>query len=334
MKVVIPAAGAGKRLFPHTFTKPKPMVYIAGKPIIGHILDRMKDLEPEEVILVVGYKKEQVISYVDENYSNIFNIKYVDQKKQLGLGHSVFTARDEIGDSEIMIALGDNIFDTNYSELYKLHSIKGDCSGYIGVINVDDPTKYGIVELDGEYIYKLEEKPKNSTSNLGIAGIYYINDTAILMSILEEIIKNDRRTHGEYQLTDALKEMVSQGYCLKTFPVPLRYDCGRTDSLLEANRSLLDNKESTEDVFKKKNTVIIQPVAIGENVTILNSVVGPHASIAKDTCIDSCIISDTVIGSRSNISKINLQNSIIGDDARVCGKYNSLNIGDSSSIEF
>lgn len=334
MKVVIPAAGAGKRLFPHTFTKPKPMVYIAGKPIIGHILDRMKDLKPEEVILVVGYKKEQIMSYVDENYSNIFNIKYVNQDKQLGLAHSVYTARDEIGDSEIMIALGDNIFESDYLELYKLFSIDDAYSGYIGVAEVDDPTKYGIVEVDGEVISKLEEKPRNSKSNIGIAGIYFIKDTGILMSIIGEIISNDIRTHGEYQLTDALQEMVSRRYSLKTFQVPKRLDCGRKEALIEANRLLLNEKKGVNDIFKISNTVIIQPVAIGENVTIFNSVIGPHASIAKNTCIDSCIISDTVVGSRSKIYKVNLQNSIIGDDARVCGKHNSLNIGDSSSIEF
>src|SRR3990172_4508523 len=110
IKVVIPAAGAGKRLFPHTFKKPKPMVYIAGKPIIGHILDRLKDVKPEEIIMVVGYRKEQIMSYVDEIYSDIFKIKYVDQPEQLGLGHSIYMARDEIGGSEIMIALGDMIF--------------------------------------------------------------------------------------------------------------------------------------------------------------------------------------------------------------------------------
>ncbi|MDP2765863.1 MAG: nucleotidyltransferase family protein [Candidatus Methanoperedens sp.] len=106
IKVVIPAAGAGKRLFPHTFTKPKPMVYIAGKPIIGHILDRMIDVEPEEIILVVGYKKEQIMSYVDKHYSGLFNIRYIDQDEQLGLGHSIYVARDAIGDSDIMMRSG------------------------------------------------------------------------------------------------------------------------------------------------------------------------------------------------------------------------------------
>lgn len=334
MKVIIPAAGAGKRLFPHTFTKPKPMVYIAGKPIIGHILDRMIDVHPEEIILVVGYKKEQIISYVDRNYSNIFKIRYVNQNEQLGLGHSIYVAREFIGDSEIMIALGDMIFKAGYSEFYKQQLTNKGCSGSIGVREVDDPTKYGIVELDGKCIKKLEEKPANPNSNLGIAGIYFIKETAILLSILEEMINKDRRTRGEYQLTDALQEMVNRGFRLKTFPVSSWYDCGHQESLLETNRVLLDEKENIDTVSQLKDSVIIQPVAIGDNVTIINSVIGPHASIASDSIIESSIISDSVIGSHSHISKVNLQRSIVGDDASVHGKHNSLNIGDSSSIEF
>jgi len=334
MKVIIPAAGAGKRLFPHTYTKPKPMVYIAGKPIIGHILDRIKDVKPEEIIMVVGYKKEQIMSYVDKNYSNIFNIKYIDQQEQLGLGHSIYVARDEIGDSEIMIALGDMIFKAGYSEFYDHHLNNGDCSGSIGVREVDDPKKYGIVELEGKYIRKLEEKPSRPRSKLGIAGVYFIRETKLLLSILEEMINKDTRTRGEYQLTDALQEMVSRGHRLKTFPVSSWYDCGHHESLLETNRVLLDEKEDIDHVYEIKDSVVIQPVAIGDNVKIINSVVGPHASIASDTIIESSIISDSVIGSRSHISKANLQRSIVGDDASVHGKHNSLNIGDSSSIEF
>jgi glucose-1-phosphate thymidylyltransferase len=334
VKVIIPAAGAGKRLFPHTFTKPKPMVYIAGKPIIGHILDRLKDVKPEEVIMVVGYRKEQIMSYVNKNYSDIFNIKYVDQTEQLGLGHSIYVARDEIGDSEIMIALGDMIFKAGYSEFYDHHLNNGDCSGSIGVREVSDPKKYGIVELEGKYIKKLEEKPSRPRSNLGIAGVYFIRETKVIISIIEDMINKETRTRGEYQLTDALQEMVNRGYRLKTFPVSSWYDCGHHESLLETNRVLLDEKEDVDNVHELKDSVIIQPVAIGDNVKIINSVVGPHASIASDSIIESSIISDSVIGSRSHISKANLQRSIVGDDASVLGKHNSLNIGDMSSIEF
>ncbi|MFU8767473.1 MAG: sugar phosphate nucleotidyltransferase [Candidatus Methanoperedens sp.] len=334
MKVVIPAAGAGKRLFPHTFTKPKPMVYIAGKPIIGHILDRMKDLEPEEVILVVGYKKEQIMSYIDRNYSGTFNIKYVNQDEQLGLAHSVYTARNELGDSEIMIALGDMIFKAGYSDFYRQYMKNGDCSASIGVREVDDPTKYGIVELEGKCIKRLEEKPLNPESNLGIAGVYFIKETQVLLSIIGEMIDKNLRNRGEFQLTDALQEMVNRNLKLKTFQVSSWYDCGHSESLLETNRVLLDEKKDIDHIHSIKDSVIIQPVAIGDNVTILNSVIGPHASVASDSYIDNSIVSNSVIGSRSHISKINLHDSIVGDDTNVLGKHNSLNIGDASSIEF
>ncbi len=334
IKIVIPAAGAGKRLFPHTFTKPKPMVYIAGKPIIGHILDRMKDLEPAEIIMVVGYKKEQIISYVDKNYSNLFNIQYVDQKEQLGLGHSIYVAGDWIGDSDIMIALGDMIFKAGYSEFYGQYLNNGSCSGSIGVREVDDPKKYGIVELNGKCIKQLEEKPAQPKSNMGIAGVYFIKKTQVLLSILEDMIQKNMRTRGEYQLTDALQEMVNRGSRLKTFPVSSWYDCGHSESLLETNRVLLDERGDTDHAYETKDSMIIQPVALGAKVTIINSVVGPYASIANDSCIESSIISNSVIGSRSHISKANLRKSIVGDDTNVQGKHNSVSIGDSSSIEF
>ncbi|MFZ2410541.1 MAG: sugar phosphate nucleotidyltransferase, partial [Candidatus Methanoperedens sp.] len=289
---------------------------------------------PEEIILIVGYKKEQIISYVDKNYSGIFNIRYVEQEEQLGLGHSIFVARDAIGDSNMMIALGDNIFKAKYFEFYENHINNGNCSGSIGIIEVDDPKKYGIVELEGENIKTLVEKPTNSVSNLGIAGVYFINDTLIMMSILEKIINTKKRTHGEYQLTDALAEMVNSGCCFKTVPVSVRYDCGRTESLLEVNRILLDERKNVNNVHQKKDSVIIQPVAIGDNVSIINSIIGPHVSIANDSYIENSIISDSVIGSCSHISKVNLQYSIVGDEAKLIGKHNSLNIGDLSAIEF
>ena len=335
MKVIIPAAGTGTRLFPHTHTKPKSMVYIAGKPIIGHILDRMVDLEPDEIILVVGYRKEQVISYVDEHYRNVFNIRYVDQQERRGLGHSIYITRELVGDSDIMIALGDMIFKSGYRDFYSLHAKNGHCGGSIGVREVADPKKYGIVELELEtsYIKNLEEKPEHPASNLGIAGVYFVQDTPMLFEVLEWMIKNNIETRGEYQLTDALQEMIKRKSRFKTFTVSSWYDCGHAESLLETNRVLLNEKEDivAHDVV---DSVIVHPVAIGKDVKIVNSVIGPYASIASNTIIENSIISNSVIGSRTHISKINLESSIIGDDANLVGKHNSLNIGDSSSIEF
>ena len=336
MKVIIPAAGTGTRLFPHTHTKPKPMVYIAGKPIIGHILDRMIDLEPSEIILVVGYRKELLISYVNENYKEIFNIRYVDQAERLGLGHSIYLTREFVENSDIMIALGDMIFKSGYLDFYEQHKNNGHCSGSIGVKEVDEPKKYGIVELESETtcVKKLEEKPEHPTSNLGIAGVYFVQDTVRLFEMLERIVDKNIKTRGEYQLTDALQEMINRGSKFKTFTVSSWYDCGHAESLLETNRVLLDENAESNNKNSISGSVIIQPVTIGENVKISNSIVGPYASIANDTIIKNSIVSNSVIGARAQLITVNLQSSIIGDDANIIGKHNSLNIGDSSSIEF
>ncbi len=336
MKVVIPAAGAGKRLFPHTHTKPKPMVYIAGKPIIGHILDRMIDLQPEEIILVVGYHKEQIISYVDRYYKDIFKISYIDQQERLGLGHSVYVTKENVIGSEIMIALGDMIFKSGYLEFYKFHSDNGQCSGSIGVREVEEPKKYGIVELEptSSCIKRLEEKPEEPSSNLGIAGVYFVKDTPLLFEVLDWMIQNEIKNRGEYQLTDALQEMIQRGSKFKTFEVSSWYDCGHAKSLLETNQVLLNEKNPGSVPREVYDSVIIQPVEIGENVKIINSVIGPYTSIAEDTLITNSIISNSVIGSRTTISNLNLESSIVGDDANLVGKHNSLNIGDYSSIEF
>jgi glucose-1-phosphate thymidylyltransferase len=336
MKVIIPAAGAGTRLFPHTHTKPKPMVFIAGKPIIGHILDRMIDLCPEEVILIVGYRKEQLISYVDRYYKDIFNIRYVYQDNRMGLGHSVYLAKEHICDSETMIALGDMIFKSGYKDFYDQYSRNGKCSASIGIREVEDPRKYGIVYINRQSscIERLEEKPENPSSNLGIAGVYFIKDTPLLLDILEWMMENNIKSRGEYQLTDALQEMVSRGSQLKTFEVSSWYDCGHAKSLLEANRILLSEQEARPEAYECISSVILPPVKFGANVKVVNSVIGPFTSIAEDSVIENSIISNTVIGSRTHLSSVNLQSSIVGDDANVIGKHNSLNIGDSSSIEF
>lgn len=336
MKVIIPAAGTGTRLFPHTHTKPKSMVYIAGKPIIGHILDRMIDLEPEEIILVVGYRKEQVISYVDEHYRDVFRIQYVNQKERLGLGHSISLTQDLVGDSDIMIALGDMIFKSGYLDFYEQHRKNGHCAGSIGVREVDEPQKYGIVELEpaSQCIKRLEEKPEHPASNLGISGVYFVQDTPALFEVLSWMLDNNIKTRGEYQLTDALEEMVRRGSRFKTFTVSSWYDCGHAESLLATNRVLLDEREDMSSTYEIVDSVVVHPVAIGADVRIINSVVGPYASIAEGTVIEHSIISNSVIGSRTHISKVNLRSSIIGDDTSLIGKHNSLNIGDSSSIEF
>lgn len=336
MKIIIPSAGAGKRLFPHTQTKPKPMVSIAGKPIIGHILDRMIPMNPDEVLLIVGYQKEQLIRYVDEEYSSVLNIRYITQEERLGLAHAIYMAKEHVLNSTIMIVLGDMIFKSGYTEFLHEHLSKGSCAASIGTKQVNDPEKYGIVELDADTatIKSLEEKPVNPKSDIGIAGVYFVNDTKALFDAIEWMIANNIKTRSEYQLTDALQEMVSRGFCLKAFDVSSWYDCGHAKSLIEANRILLNENESIDSSHEIVSSVILHPVSIGKNVRIVNSIIGPNTSIASGTSLEHAIVSESIIGSRTVIANILLHSSVIGDDVSVIGKHNSLNIGDFSSIEF
>ncbi|OPY29044.1 MAG: Bifunctional protein GlmU [Methanocella sp. PtaU1.Bin125] len=332
MKIVIPAAGAGKRLYPHTYTKPKPMVFVAGKPIIGHILDKAIDLKPEEVVIVVGYMKERLIDYVNENYRRKFRrISYVTQEQQLGLGHSIYVAREAVGDSPAMIALGDMIFKGGYKEFAELHRCNGQCSGSIGVKEIDNPRHYGIVFTDYQgRVKKLVEKPKRSSSRLGIAGVYFIEDSPGLFRALEQVIES--HTNGEIQLTDALQKAVENGADYHTFEVNSWYDCGRPESLLEVNRLLLSEQKPSRK--RIDHSIVIEPVSIGKNVTIENSIVGPNVSISDGSTIRSSIVEDSIVGLHSEIRHMMLRSSLVGDGVVLSGKSNTLNIGDSSTIEF
>jgi glucose-1-phosphate thymidylyltransferase len=315
------------------------MVSIAGKPIIGHILDRLIDLNPEEVIFIVGYLKENLIAYVEQHYQDRFRINYVEQKERLGLGHSIYTGRELIGNSDFMIALGDMIFKKGYNDFYQKYLTNGHCTASIGVKEVSNPEKYGIVEIDNNSnVIKLEEKPEYPSSNLGIAGVYFIKDSGSFFHALNWLIDNGIKTRGEYQLTDVFQKMVENGSQVKTFEVSSWYDCGHSQSLLETNRVLLkESSGNVKSVVKNgvvENSVIIDPVSLGANVKIRNSVIGPYISIADGTLINNSVISNSVIGAQTSISNATIERSIIGENASLKGKSYSLNLGDSSSIEF
>ena len=214
------------------------------------------------------------------------------------------------------------------------HFNNGHCEGSIGVWDVDEPDKYGIVESDGNCITRMVEKPDKPVSNQGIAGVYFIQQPDVLFDIIGGML-DKRAEDEEIQLTDALQCMLERGNRLKMFYVSSWYDCGHSESLLKTNQILLDEISSYGKLSQDTiNSVIVNPVSIGKGVVILNSVVGPHVSIADNCYVESSIVSNSIVGSGSTIKGVNLKSSVIGDSAIVNGKYNSLNIGDSSSIEF
>ena len=324
MKLILPIAGEGRRLRPHTYTLPKVLLQVGNKPILAHILDELlKSLAIEESIFIVGRFGEKVKDYIKEHYR--IKATYIEQEIPLGLGHAVFLAKDRFDKGEpAVIVYGDTLFKAN------LKNLKGDCDGYIGVKEVDDPKRFGVVEMDGNFIKRLIEKPKNPTSNLAVVGVNYISNTKLLFESLEDIIKNNKKTRGEFQLTDAFQTMVEGGTKLKTFEIKEWYDCGKPDTLLLTNRRLL---EEDGGYSKQKDTVILPPVYIHPDARVETSIIGPYVSIAENARIKSSIISDSIIGKDANIENLLLTSSIIGNEAICKGKTRCLNIGDSSIIE-
>jgi glucose-1-phosphate thymidylyltransferase len=248
----------------------------------------------------------------------------------MGLGHAIWMTRALVKDaSEIIIMLGDTIVDVDLNDLFaKEHSC-------LGTKKVSDPRQFGVVELSNDgFVKRVIEKPNIPKSNLAMVGLYKIKEVRALMDILDWNIKEEMRTHGEFQLTDALMGLIDQGVKLVPCDVNNWFDCGRKDILLETNATLLDRKPpSLDSLPETDNTIIIPPVSIGENCKICNSIIGPHVSIGSNATIDAAIISDSIIGSYSTITRFVLHHSLVGQDAAIRGMQRKLNIGDNTEID-
>ena len=323
-KVIIPVAGIGTRLRPHTHTAPKGLLHVAGKPILGHILDALKQVKIDEAIFIVGFMGEQIVEYVKKNYK--FKSKFIQQKELKGLGYAVWLANPEIKDNEpVLIVLGDTIFETDLSPV-----LKGKFDA-LGTKEVEDPRRFGIVEMERGFVKKLVEKPDKPTSNQAVVGVYYIKSTETFKQSLEEMIKKRIMTKNEYQLTDALQLMIDKGVKFKTFEITGWYDCGKPETLLETNRHLLSRIKSAR---KLKDSVVIPPVFVSKTATVINSILGPYVSVADKAVIRDSIIKDSIISERAEVNNSRLQSSLIGNNAMVHGVFHQLNVGDSSEIGY
>jgi len=318
MKAIIPAAGIGERLRPLTLTRPKVLLPVAEKPILGHILDRIVESGIEDVTLIVGYMGDQVIEYVKNHYD--LNLDFVEQKERKGLGHAVWKGLNS-SNEPVLILLGDTILDLNY---YKFAQSQ---YNIIGVMTVEDPRRFGIVEVKDGWVSKLVEKPENPLSNLAIAGIYLLQSQERLKKAIEYIIENDITTKGEYQLTDALQVMLSWNDRMKTENIEACYDCGTRKTLLETNRHLLEKIDYRAN--KYPNSVIIPPVYIHPKADIRKSIVGPYVSIGDGVTICDSVIEDSIISDGANLKNVCLRNSLLGSKYSIHGKYHIVDIGDN-----
>lgn len=319
---VIPVAGIGSRLRPHTHTVPKALINVAGRAMVAHILDELISLGIEEFVLVVGYKGERIREYVNKRYPDL-HVTYVDQPQRKGLGHAISLTRDAVDGRDAIIVLGDTLFRVDFSE------VLGKKISQIGVKHVDDPRRFGIVEMDGEQVKRFVEKPEHPRSNLAIVGIYYIVDTKPLYAALEDLIEKGQATRGEFQLTDALQAMLEQGIPMQTFPVQGWYDCGKKETLLETNRSLLNLNAKIPEI---EGSVIIPPVAVDPTAVVRECIIGPYATIAAGVTVEASIIRNSIINEGAKVKAMLLDESLVGEEALVEGTFRRLNVGDSSEL--
>ena len=332
MKAIIPVAGVGSRLRPHTHTQPKALVPVAGKAILLHIVDMLIDNGVDDLVFVIGYMGAKIRRFITSHYKDRdLRIEFCVQDPREGIGHAMFLARETFQhEKEIMIVLGDTIVNID------MHALKESPYSMLGIQKVSEPGSFGIAELGADgYIRRLVEKPQIPKSNLALVGIYKIADPALLIKGLEHIINNDIKHLGEYQLTDALMYMLENGHKMRTVAVDGWFDCGKRSSLLEANAILLTRmyKENPQR-YKYPSTIIIPPVSIGKNCKITHSIVGPNVAIGDGAIVSYSIVEDTIVGSYSELRSIMLSHSIIGNDTRILGLSQQLNIGDNTEINF
>lgn len=329
LHVIIPVAGVGTRLRPHTHTAPKVMLQVAGKPMIGHILDELKQYDVEDITLVVGYLGDAICNYVTKVYDFKFN--FVTQSELMGLGHAIWMTGDLYREASdpLLVILGDTIFDADFK------TIIGSDANWIGVKEVDDPRRFGIVELDDGRIRAMVEKPERPATNLAIVGIYYFTDGRMLFQCLDEIVSSGKKTKGEYQLTDALQMMLDRGSVMRPFVIDGWYDCGKPETLLSTNRVLLTKHMAAGQPINAgqfTGSLIKPPVSIGHGVTIDNSIVGPYVTVADGVSIRNSIIKNSILSANAHVDNMLMDGSIIADNAKAAGQSYTLNVGDSSEI--
>ncbi len=329
MKAVIPVAGIGSNLRPHTHTQPKPLIPVAGKPILGHIIDNLIEAGITEQVFIIGYMREKIRDYVERNYTGQIQMEFVVQEPRKGLAHALWVSRESIADcEEILVVLGDTIFGADTQRILAQEG------AVLAVSQVEDPRKFGIAILDKqEKVKMLREKPEIPTSNLGLVGMYKISPVPVLIEELEKMMEQTIPDGQEYPLVDALMGMIHRGHDFRVHKVEHWFDCGERKSLLQVNRILLERRG--DHVPKTgQNSVIIPPVYIAEGCVIENSIIGPHVAIAEHARIVNSIVKNSILGAYSTLDSMMLNGSIVGNDTALHGKFTSVNIGDNTEIDF
>jgi glucose-1-phosphate thymidylyltransferase len=332
MKAIIPVAGKGTTLRPHTHTHPKPLIPVAGKPILGHIIETLMAAGVHDFVFVLGYLGDKIRDYVEEQarlYPDRFRYQFVTQNPRLGLAHAIALCRGTLTDDEpALIHLGDTILETDFVRVLATPG------NVLGVQVVENPWDFGVAVLnDDGRIVQVVEKPVIPKSNQAIVGLYRIEHMGTVFEACDELIRRDQRTQGEFHLADALQLMLENGHVLHPHPIEGWHNCGQKDNLLNTNRLLL-NKQPAHAPRQYPDSIIVPPVYIPASVEITHSVVGPYVAVGEHARIERSVVQDSILGSYSSLSAMMLQHSVVGNDTRLVGRWHSVNIGENTEIDF
>ncbi len=334
MNIIIPMAGMGKRMRPHTLTVPKPLIPVAGKPVVQRLVEdiaKVCDEKIEHIAFITGHfgaETEKNLLQIAEKIGAKGSIHY--QEEALGTAHAIMCAKDLL-EGKVTVAFADTLFAADF----KMDTEK---EGIIWVHRVDDPSAFGVVKLNeqGE-ITEFIEKPQTFITDLAIIGIYYFKDGAYLRSELQYLLDNNIREKGEYQLTNALENMKQKGTKFVTGAVTEWLDCGNKNATVYTNQRVLELVKNQENLIassvSQKQSIIIEPCFIGENVQLENAVVGPHVSLGAGSVIQNSVVSNSIIQQNTKIQDAVISNSMIGNAAIVKGKQLDLSLSDFSTIE-
>ena len=330
MKIIIPMAGRGSRLRPHTLTIPKPLLPIAGKPMVQRLVEDLAascNSEIDEIAFIIGdfgEAAERQLMAIADSLGAKGSIYYQDQP--LGTAHAILCAKDSLT-GPCIIAFSDTLFKANFA-------INDEADGMVWVQKVEDPSSFGVVKVnENNVITDFVEKSPVFVSDLAIVGIYYIKDGDNLRDELQYLIDNDIKDKGEYQLTSALESMKSKGLIIKPGNIEEWLDCGNKDAVVFTNKRMLELKSGEKlvsDTVSNQNSVVIPPCYIGENVTLRNAVIGPYVSIGNNSTVENSVIINSIIQADSQVKDANLEDSMIGNFVEYKGKKSDISIGDYS----
>ena len=324
MQVIIPLAGKGTRLRPHTHLVPKPMIEVAGRPVMDWVMDKLEGLDVTELIIITGHLKEQVESYIRTHYK--IPARFVEQKVQDGTAGAINLARPYVT-GPVMIIFVDTVFDADLSVVKDSKD-----SGIIWAKEVEDYQRFGVVVTDSQgYMTKIVEKPKEPISKLANIGLYYIRDVDAMWKGIDHVLASPKNK-GEWYLTDAFQWMIEHGKRIKTAEVGAWLDCGAPGTTLETHALLLDRTKGGGPRNFAKDVKIIEPCLIAENVVIERSTVGPHVALGEGSVVRDSAIEEAIVGERCKLERTELKDAILGDDVVLIGFKGSASLGSHCEV--